>query len=316
MKPTDFTGQQFKNLTVLYRAANTTQDAKKKRIKWHCKCNCGAEFDVLADNLKKRPNMSCKECAKKNRAMHNRIDVIGKKFGHLTVLDILWDYDRAKAICKCDCGNDYIGTKADIVSGHTQSCGCLHSKNTSIANTKDWTGHISDYGIEFLNQDHMNEKGQWLWRCRCGVCGNTFAALPAKVNNGHITSCGCRIQSAGEEYIENLLKDLNVEFIPQYTFDDCKLKYVLRFDFAIFENGKFLGLIEYDGKQHFEPIEFFGGEDGFQKTQQRDKIKNTYCTSHDLSLIRLPYTLSACEIKKQIYEYYLSLTTAVAPMVT
>lgn len=316
MKAIDLTGKQFENLIVLYRADSSTNNTKKKRIKWHCRCNCGNEFDVLADNLKKRPKMSCKECANKNRAIHNRIDVVGKKFGRLTVLDILWDYDRAKAICKCDCGNDYIGTKSDIVSGHTQSCGCLQSENTSIVNTKDWAGHISTFGVEFLSQDHMNEKGQWLWKCRCGVCGNTFIALPAKVNNGHTTSCGCRIQSSGEEYIENLLKQFDIEFIPQYKFDDCKLRYVLRFDFAIFNKGKFLGLIEYDGKQHFEPIEFFGGQEGFEVTQKRDQVKNAYCRSHDIPLIRLPYTLSANEIKNKIYEYYLSLTTAVVSMAT
>ena len=315
MKTTDFTNKQFKNLTVLYRAQDMIKDGKK-RIKWHCKCNCGNEFDVLSDNLKRRPNMACKDCSNKNRAKNNRIDVIGMKFGRLTILDILWDYDRAKAVCKCDCGNDYIGVKADIVSGHTQSCGCLQSENTSLANTKDWTGCVSDFGIEFISKDNMNEKGQWMWKCRCGICNNIFVALPAKINNGHITSCGCRIQSSGEEYIKNLLKDLNIDFIPQYKFDDCKLKYVLRFDFAIFENDNFLGLIEYDGKQHFEPIEFFGGVAGFEETKKRDNIKNTYCQSHNIPLIRLPYTMSVDDIKNKIYEYYLSLTTAVVSVAT
>lgn len=305
----DLTGKEFANLKVLYRVKNNV-DSGKKRSRWHCMCNCGNEFDVLQDNLKRRPNMSCNECANKNRAIHNRTNVIGQKFGRLTILDILWNYDRAKAICKCDCGNDYIGIKSDIVTGHTKSCGCLQSENTSAANTKDWTGHISCYGIEFLFQDKMNEKGQWLWKCKCGLCNNLFSALPAKVNNGHITSCGCRVQSSGEEYIEKILKDMNVEFEPQYKFEDCKLKYVLRFDFAILNNGKLLGLIEYDGKQHFEPIEFFGGEKGFLNTQERDKIKNTYCELNNIPLIRLPYTLTEDEIKTKIYEYYLSVTTA------
>lgn len=310
MKLNDLTGKSFENLTVLYRTEDVLRNEKKRRVKWHCKCNCGNEFDVIADNLKRRPYMTCQECANKNRSEHNRIDVVGKKFGRLTVVDILWEYDRAKVVCKCDCGNDYIGVKADVVSNHTRSCGCLQSENTSVANTKDWTGHVSDYGIEFLVRDKMNKNGQWLWKCRCGICGNTFIALPAKVNNGHITSCGCRIQSSGEDYIRNLLTEYNIDFIPQYTFDDCKLKYTLRFDFAIIDNEKLLGLIEYDGKQHFEPIEFFGGVEGFNETKKRDEVKNIYCEIHNIPLIRLPYTLSTDEIKTQIYEYYLSVTTA------
>jgi hypothetical protein len=306
----DLTGKRFENLTVLYRVEDIIKDGKRRRLRWHCLCDCGIEFDVISDNLKRRPNMTCNECAKKIRGESQRKNNVGNKYGRLTILEILSSTGATKVRCVCDCGNEYIGCQTDIVSGHTQSCGCLHREITSQINTKDWTGCTSEYGVEFLYQDCMNASGQWLWRCRCGVCGNEFTALPAKVNNGHITSCGCRIQSSGEEYINNLLHDLNIDFIPQYKFDDCKLKYVLRFDFAITANKKVLGLIEYDGKQHFEPIEFFGGEDGFKKTQERDEIKNVYCKACNIPLLRLPYTLSMNEIKFKIYEYYLSLTTA------
>ena len=306
----DLTGKKFKNITVLYRAEDAISNSKRRRAKWHCLCNCGVEFDVLSDNLKKRPNMTCNECAKKIRGESKRKNVVGNKYGRLTISEILPSFGATRVKCVCDCGNEYVGRQSDIVSGHTKSCGCLWYESISVANTKDWTGHISNYGVEFLHQDYMNEDGQWLWKCRCGICGNLFTALPAKINNGHITSCGCRIQSSGEEYIYNLLQEFKINFIPQYKFDDCKLKYVLRFDFAIMNKNNLLGLIEYDGKQHFEPIEFFGGLDGFKKTQERDEIKNAYCKTHDIPLLRLAYTLSTDEIAKQIYEYYLSLTTA------
>ena len=309
MRLKDLTGQQFGKLTVLYRA-ESKMTGGKKRTMWHCICECGNEIDVSSDYLNKSQCPSCGCEATKNRIDKNRINNIGEKFGRLTIVNILWDEDRAKAVCKCDCGNDYIGVKSDIVSGHTQSCGCLQSENTSVANTKDWTGCISDYGVEFLRRAYMNDKGQWLWECRCGLCGNVFIALPAKVNNGHITSCGCRIQSAGEEYIERVLDDLEIEFDTQYTFEDCKYINLLRFDFAIIQNDELLGLIEYDGKQHFEPIDFFGGQKGFEATKKRDMIKNSYCKSNHIPLLRLPYTLSTEEIKQQIYEYYLSVTTA------
>lgn len=306
----DLTGKKFENLTVLYRGEDIIQDGKRRRVRWHCLCNCGKEFDVISDNLKRRPNMTCNECAKKIRGESQRKNFVGNKYGKLTILEILPSSGATKVKCMCDCGNEYIGCQADIVSGHTKSCGCLHKEVISKTNTKYWTGNISEYGIEFLYQDCMNDNGQWLWKCRCGICGNLFTALPAKVNNGHITSCGCRIQSSGEEYIAYVLKEFNINFIPQYKFDDCKFKYVLRFDFAIIKNDKILGLIEYDGKQHFEPIDFFGGVDGFKESKERDQIKNTYCNLHDIPLLRLPYTLSTDEIKTKIYEYYLSLTTA------
>lgn len=309
MKLKDFTGLKFGKLTILNRA-ESKMSGNKRRTMWHCICECGNECDVSSDYLKRSECPSCGCEATRNRIEKNRINNIGEKFGRLTIVDILWDEKRSKAVCKCDCGNDYIGVKADIVSGHTQSCGCLQSENTSIANTKNWAGYVAECGVTFIKQAYMNKAGQWVWECCCGCCGNLFYELPAKVNNRHTTSCGCRIQSFGESYIKSLLEDMEVSFIPQYTFDNCKDVYVLRFDFAIFDDEQLIGLIEYDGKQHFEPIEFFGGLEGFEKTQRRDQIKNAYCKSNNISLLRLPYTLSLGEIKEQIYEYYLSVTTA------
>ena len=67
---------------------------------------------------------------------------------------------------------------------------------------------------------------------------------------------------------------------------------MLRFDFAIFndiDKTDLKCLIEYDGKQHFEQIDYFGGENGFLYTQHNDKIKNYYCNDNNIELIRIPY---------------------------
>jgi len=254
--------------------------------------------------------MTCNECAIKRRAEKQRINVIGNKYGRLTIVETIPNTHPTKVKCICDCGNKYIGWQADIIGEHTQSCGCLQRERASEANTKDWAGVISDHGIEFLCQDVMNDKGQWLWKCRCGICGTVFSALPARINNDHITSCGCALQSSGERFITNILEELNAEFDTQYSFSDCRSVNVLRFDFAVFNNSNLLYLIEYDGKQHFEPIDLFGGIEGFKDRQKRDAIKNNYCEKYNIPLLRIPYTFSTEEIKKTIYEYHLSVTTA------
>ena len=306
----DLTGVEFENLTVLYRSEDMIKDGKRRRVRWHCRCRCGNEFDVIADNLRQRPNMTCNECVNKRRSEHNRIDVVGKKYGRLTIVEVVVNTRPTKVKCICDCGNEYIGAQADIVSGHTQSCGCLQKEMASQSNTKDWTGVVSAHGIKFLSQDCMNDKGQWLWKCRCGVCGNEFVALPARINNEHITSCGCASKSSGERMVESVLRELQVEFREQYLIPECKYKHTLRFDFAVFHKDRLLYLIEYDGRQHFEPVDLFGGEVEFADLQKRDEIKNQYCHNHNIPLLRLPYTLSTNEINQIIYEYHLSVTTA------
>jgi|GEM_PF-2868286 len=43
--------------------------------------------------------------------------------------------------------------------------------------------------------------------------------------------------------------------------------------------------IEYQGKQHFVPVDFFGGWDGLYDVHKRDKRKRDLCTQHGVKLI-------------------------------
>ena len=43
--------------------------------------------------------------------------------------------------------------------------------------------------------------------------------------------------------------------------------------------------LEYQGLQHFEPVEFFGGRSGYDRTVQRDRLKAEKASSHGVSLI-------------------------------
>ena len=132
----------------------------------------------------------------------------------------------------------------------------------------------------------MNEKGQWVWECRCPLCKNLFYELPAKVNNGHTTSCGCRAQSFGECYIESLLIGIGANFKPQYSFDDCVYINKLRFDFYL---PSYNTLIEFQGKQHYQVIEYMGGITDFKLRQLRDDIKRKYCISNNINLLEIRY---------------------------
>ena len=47
--------------------------------------------------------------------------------------------------------------------------------------------------------------------------------------------------------------------------------------------------IEYQGKQHFEPIELFGGIDNFKLQQKRDEIKRELSEKHGIKLVFVNY---------------------------
>jgi very-short-patch-repair endonuclease len=106
--------------------------------------------------------------------------------------------------------------------------------------------------------------------------------------NNHLNGRGCPScsQSKGEKIIENILLRKNLNFIKQKTFKNCKCKQKLQFDFYLPEHNT---CIEYDGRQHFEPIKYFGGEVAFKILQERDKIKENFCNENNINLMRIKY---------------------------
>lgn len=119
---------------------------------------------------------------------------------------------------------------------------------------------------------------------KCLVCGNEWLAYPNNILRGF--GCPSCTKSKGEEDIKQFLDNRNIEYVWQKTFDDCRDVRPLPFDFYLPEYNI---LIEYDGKQHHEPIEYFGGKEAFEYTKRHDEIKNKYCEDNDIRLLRIPY---------------------------
>jgi hypothetical protein len=58
------------------------------------------------------------------------------------------------------------------------------------------------------------------------------------------------------------------------------------FDFYL---PKYRTVIEFDGKQHYEPMEYFGGIESYERLKINDKIKSDYCEENYIDLIRIRY---------------------------
>lgn len=118
-------------------------------------------------------------------------------------------------------------------------------------------------------------------------CGNKFNMTPEHWYRGQ--RCPkCRI-SKGEERIKNHLDKLDIKYKREYKFKECRNYYPLPFDFAIFKDDKLEFLIEYDGEQHFHPIDIWGGEESYKKVVKNDNIKNNFCKENDIYLLRISY---------------------------
>ena len=73
-----------------------------------------------------------------------------------------------------------------------------------------------------------------------------------------------------------------IDFEQEKRFDDCRDIRPLPFDFYL---SNYNLIIEFDGRQHFEEFGF----GNHMVTVKHDKIKNQYCQSHGIDLIRIPY---------------------------
>ena len=104
----------------------------------------------------------------------------------------------------------------------------------------------------------------------------------------HLSGNGCPIckESQGEKKVRLYLECNNSIFDTQKFFNDCKNINPLPFDFYL---PKYNLCVEYDGIQHFEKREFFGGINGFNKLIKNDQIKNSFCKKNNIDLLRIPY---------------------------
>lgn len=145
-----------------------------------------------------------------------------------------------------------------------------------------------EYGVILLNKDAYLKWDLKNLRAVCPECGKEFVtSFGAFIKHSGQCCPECSSsESRGERKIRHTLEDNYVDFQQEYSFKDCRDKCPLPFDFYL---PKYNTLIEYQGAQHYEVIERFGGEDGFLLRQKHDKIKLEYCLSNGIELITIPY---------------------------
>ena len=304
-KKIDLTNQHIGEWTII-REATIEEKKNKPGAFWLCKCSCGNEKIVNGQSLRNGESKSC-GCKTKEYITQKNIrkaqDMTGEKYGNLTVLYRDFEYEKKFTTrgqtywrCKCDCGNEKTVGRSMLKTGRTKSCGCLRkqvsaqrlremSKNNFIDETDNRYGKLT---VLYKMENNHNTRQGALWHCKCD-CGKEINVFGIDLRNGTTSSCGCLTISKGELKIQQLLTDNNVLFIKEYPIKVDKK--ILRFDFAILDNQNNIKyIIEYDGKQHFNATEYFGGEEQLKITQQNDIIKNNWCNKNNIPLIRIPYT--------------------------
>lgn len=304
MERKDYTGQRFGNLVIVEMLYNYNNKGKTYA---RCRCDCGTEKIIYMSNIKRGFSKSCGCIEKESRhhRKHNK-NLLGKKYGKLTVIEQLEVNSKGHMewLCKCECGGNRIVTTGKLTGQRVKSCGCDNYDSNAV----NLSGRVFGMLTVIKPSLYDNQKHRRTWECVCS-CGNTIVATTSDLVAHNTQSCGCTHISHNERLIADILKEESILFETQFRFKNCKNIRQLPFDFYLPDYNV---VIEYDGKQHFEPIDFFGGDVGFQKRKNNDSIKNEFCKANNIQLIRIPYTSSKEDIHKIIISIKNPVTTIVA----
>ena len=105
----------------------------------------------------------------------------------------------------------------------------------------------------------------------------------------HLRGYRCPVcqESKGEFRVRTYLETKGIEFEKQKTFEKCVNIKPLKFDFYLPKENV---LIEFDGEQHFQAKDFFGGVEALLENHKLDRIKNKFTIENNIPMLRIKYT--------------------------
>lgn len=254
-----------------------------------CHCKIHGDFNRKVASLLR--GIGCPKCGKTHYDTNSFIEKA--KIVH----DNSYDYSRVKYIRSnipitiiCRKHDEFQQTPANHLFG--QGCPkCWNEKismstNLFVDKAKEVHGDLYDYSkVKYVDYNTPVE-------IICKKHG-VFTQKP-KV---HLLGAGCqmchlksqaRVFKELTNYFTNILLEYSTDWIKPQRFD----MYLKEYNIAI----------EYNGKQHYEPIGIFGGEEGFKNCQERDKRKMEKCLQNNCKLFIVRYDHEEEDIRYIINE--------------
>lgn len=256
-----------------YKLLSETYENNRSKLK--LMCPEGHVFWVKFNNFKS--GSRCPICYGNMKHSYDEVKNIFKDEGYKLLSNEYINKDNKLEIM-CPKGHVYF-TSLNVFKRGFRCPYCSGKAKHSLEFIREF---LNIYNYELLSNTYINANTPIEMKCPEGhVFKMRFGDF--KNNNRRCPICS---SSNGELEVASILDKLGIKYIREYIFKDCKFKSYLPFDFYLPEYNI---LIEYDGIQHYEIIEYFGGFDSFVNTKIRDTVKNIYCDKNNIELIRIPY---------------------------
>ena len=224
----------------------------------------------------------CLKCSGSEKS--NTIDFIKKskkihddKYNY-SLVDYINTDNKVKIICSIH------GIFEQSPSSHLSGCGCQECSNNVKKTTQKFIEesnkiHENKYNYSLVNYVNSHSKVKII----CPIHG-----IFEQKAYSHSQGIGCPSckESKGEKEIRKILNENKISYESQKSFKKCKHKNILKFDFYL---SDFNICIEFDGEQHFNCYDYFGGIEGFEICKIRDEIKTKFCLDNNITLCRIRY---------------------------
>ena len=264
------------------------------KTKCTVRCPLGHEYKVIPSNF--TWGKRCAKCAGNKRIEEPEFKQWCKD--NLTDLEYVGGYTKIASPCtfKClKCGKT-ITTLSPNGIKNGRGCYYCGIKKRQLKQTyplsylTNWLKE-NNPNIEYVS-GYINSRIPC--RFRCLTCGTTWNTAPG--NFYRYSGCpNCAVhskQTKGEKYIENYIKNKSISYTYPKIFSTLRDKQLLHYDFYI---PSYNLLIEYQGQQHYAPVDYFGGIEKFAKQNLHDDMKRDYAKSHGYNLLEMPYTANTQE---------------------
>lgn len=299
-------GKYKRGEKINVRAEDLTHSSKTevKVICDYCNESYDTSFAVYYKGHEKFPKDCCSKCAGKKTS---EVSFIKRREKAWKQLEYFCKEKNYKLITQkeeytdihmkikylCPKHGEKTGTIDNMIHGH----GCIDCKNEEMVYIMQYDKNYIEEFINSINGNKLLNKDDYInihlrnLNIKC-KCGNVYTTSFSNYKNHYVRqclSCSCK-HSKYESYITSILQNMNIEFIPEKRFTDCRDIKPLPFDFYL-QNYNLI--IEYDGEGHYlESFYEFRSDnprEALLNRQRKDEIKNKYCKEHKIHILRIPY---------------------------
>lgn len=261
----------------LYDYSLVEYNKNRNKVKIICK-----KHGIFSQNAAGHMNgQGCPECGKRTSKKEKLLERFNNKHNNIYEYNFEKDEYLIDEYLKIKCKkHGYFRQKISnhLISGCQKCAGKIENREDFKKRGFEKHGNIYDYS----NVDYIKHNLEVDIICKKhGV----FSQKPYL----HFSGSGCPHcnESRGEKKIRKYLIENKIEFISQKKFENCKHKRSLIFDFFI----PFLNIcIEYNGRQHYEIVNKFGGISYLEDIKVKDDLKVHFCEQNGIELLTIKYT--------------------------